>query len=75
LSDDRTSFTQLLSDLQADAAESRAQLTALLAKLRRCGNPPPRDEPPEPPPFRPAAGARPPAPPAEPLDARSKVAA
>jgi hypothetical protein len=75
VSDNRTSIAQLLLKLQADAVESRAQLTALLAKLRRCGDPPPRAEPPEPPPFRPAAGARPPAPPAEPLDVCSKVAA
>jgi hypothetical protein len=75
VSDDRTSVAQLLLELQARMAESHARLAALLAKLRRRGDPPPRDEPSEPPPFRPAAGARPPPLPAEPLDARSKAAA
>lgn len=68
-------LSQLLSELQATVAESQARLAALLAQLRSWPRAQPHDEPPDPPPFRPAAGARPPALPAEPLDARGKDAA
>jgi hypothetical protein len=62
---------QILSELQAMAAESEARLAAMRSRPGE----PPQDEPPDPPPFRPAAGMRPPAPPSEPLDARSRTAA
>ena len=63
--------SQILSELQARMAETEARFAAILARLRGPGAQPQDD----PPPFRPAAGMRPPALPAEPLELRSKIAA
>lgn len=65
----------LVNRLLAVRAEIEAQIAALRARLGgRDPNPEPLSNAPAPAPFQPAAGMRPPAPPAERLDVRGKAA-
>jgi hypothetical protein len=60
------------SDLVNRLLAVRAEIATLLARLS--GRAPDPEPPPSPAPFRPAAGMRPSALPAEPLDVRGKAA-